>query len=336
MDLSVFFVVCSLKFLCLFVVVNVLLTGAGLFAIRYYLTHSKRRCESDADMTGRVVIVTGSNTGIGKETARALAARNARVILACRSVERGQEALQDIIKTTGNSNIAVKECNLASLRSVRNFAYDFINSETRLDVLICNAGTGTPFGRYLTEDGFEMQFQSNHLGHFLLVQLLLEMLRSSAPARIVITSSLAHRFGNIDFANIARADKYESHPFLTYCDTKLANVLFMKELSRLLIDSGITANALHPGTIYTNGIRHNKIWYVKWLLLVLSYLYNKNEEEGAQTIIYLAVSDEVAQVTGKYYADCQPTNYSPLADDPTLARSLWDLSEELVKVTKAK
>lgn len=238
------FVFFNLQFLFLFVVVNIVLTGAGLFAIRYYLSFGKRRCESDADMTGRVVIVTGSNTGIGKETARSLAARNARVILACRSIERGQQALQDIIKTTGNSNIVVKECNLASLRSVRNFAYDFINSENRLDVLICNAGTGTPFGRYLTEDGIEMQFQTNHLGHFLLVQLLLDMMRSSAPARIVITSSLAHRFGNIDLANIARADKYENHPFLTYCDTKLANVLFMKELSRLLIDTGITANAL--------------------------------------------------------------------------------------------
>ena len=244
MDLSVFFIFVNLKILCMFLIVNTLLTCATLFGIRYYLSICKQRCDSDADLTGRVVIVTGSNTGIGKETARALAARNARVILACRSIERGQQALQDIIKTTGNSNIVVKECNLASLRSVRNFAYDFINSETRLDVLICNAGTGTPFGRYLTEDGIEMQFQSNHLGHFLLVQLLLDMMRNSAPARIVITSSLAHRFGNIDLTNIARADKYENHPFLTYCDTKLANVLFMKELSRILIDTGITVNAL--------------------------------------------------------------------------------------------
>ena len=92
----------------------------------------------------------------------------------------------------------------------------------------------------------------------------------------------------------------------------------------------------HPGTIYTNGIRHNKIWYVKWFLLALSFLYNKTEEEGAQTIIYLAVSEEVAEVTGKYFADCQPTNYNPLADDTTIAKSLWELSEELVKVTKVK
>lgn len=152
----------------------------------------------------------------------------------------------------------------------------------------------------------------------------------------MVTSSLAHRFGNVDVDNVARADKYVNHPFLTYSDTKLANVLFMKELDRRLRDSGVTVNALHPGTIYTNGIKYNKIWYVKWFLLILCFLYNKTEEDGAQTIIYLAVSEDVDKVSGQYFTDCRPANYSPLADDAGLARRLWELSEELCRPNQQK
>lgn len=289
-------------------------------------------CTSEKDMSGKVVIVTGSNTGIGMEAARELARRNAKVILACRCMKKGRVAAAEIISSTGNSKILVKSCDLSSLKSVRNFADDILNSESRLDVLICNAGGGSPPGRHLTEDGFEVQFQTNHLGHFLLVNLLLDLLKSTGSlgkcSRIVITSSLAHRFGSIDLLNMPKFDKYVPHPFLNYCDTKLANLLFMKELDRRLEGSSVTVNALHPGTVYTNGIRSVQIWYVKFFLLFLCYLYgHRTEEDGAQTILHLALDESLEGISGHYFADCQPTNYSPVADDITLSQKLWFMSE---------
>lgn len=304
-----------------------------ILSFRTYLRITCGLCTSDRDMSGKVVIITGANTGIGMEAARELARRNAKVILACRNLSMGQIAATDITSSTGNSNILVKSCDLSSLKSVRNFADDILNSESRLDVLICNAGGGSPPGRRLTEDGFEVQFQTNHLGHFLLVNLLMDLLKSSGTigrsSRIVITSSLAHRFGNIDLENMVKFERYIPHPFLTYCDTKLANLLFMKELDRRLEGSSVTVNALHPGTVYTNGIRSVQIWYIKYFLLFLCFLYgHRTEEDGAQTILHLALEESLEGTSGLYFADCSPTNYSPLADDVTLSQQLWNLSEK--------
>ena len=308
---------------------------AAIMLIRTYLSVTCGRCTSQKNMAGKLVVITGSNTGIGKECARELAKRGARVVLACRDIEKGRSAAQDIINSTRNQHVVVKHCDLSSLKSVRNFADDLLNSEEKLDVLICNAGGGAASGHHLTEDGFESQFQTNHLGHFLLVNLLLDLLKKSPSGRVVVTSSLAHRFGRIDLDNIAFAQKYSGHPFLTYCDTKLANVLFTKELSRRLKETtSVTVNCLHPGTVYTNSIRYNEIWYVKLFLLFMCFLYGqRSEEEGAQTIIHLSVSDDVEGVSGQYFADCHPSNYSPLADDISLASKLWTLSASLCGIS---
>ncbi len=297
--------------------------------LRVYFRLTCGICKSNKDLTGKVVIVTGGNTGIGKELVRDLAKRNAKIILACRSVERGKEAVNDIIESTGNNNIDVKKCDISSLQSVRNFCEDILDSEEKLDILVCFAGSGAPFGRHLTEDGFELQFATNHLGHFLLVNLLLDLLKSTPHSRIVITSSSAHLFGTLDLSNMVRFEKYINHPFLTYSDTKLANVMFMKELSDRLGDSGVCVNALHPGTIYTNGIKYNKIWYIKAFLTFICFLYNKTLEEGAQTLIYLAVSEEVEGVSGYYFSDCKKAKYNPLVDNQELRKELWDLSAKL-------
>ena len=286
-------------------------------------------CKSRRDLTGKVVLITGGNTGIGKELVRDLAKRNAKIILACRTVERGQEAMADIIETTGNHNIYVRKCDISSLQSVRMFCEEVLDSEERLDVLVCFAGSGAPFGRHLTEDGIELQFATNHLGHFLMVNLLLDLVKSTANSRIVITSSSGHLFGSLDLTNMVSFDKFVNHPFFTYCDTKLANVMFMKDLSERLSETGVTVNALHPGTVYTNGIRHNTIWYIKAFLTFLCFLYNKSLEEGAQTLIYLCVSEEVDGVSGQYFTDCRRAKYNPLADDIELRKELWKVSAKL-------
>ena len=329
----------DLHFASFIIFMTIILT---ITTIRMYLSKTCGKCTSQKNMAGKLVVITGSNTGIGKETARDLAKRGARVILACRNLDKAKIAVDDIIKTTANVNVVAKHCDLASFKSVRNFADDLIHSEECLDVLICNAGGGAAAsGGNLTEDGFECQFQTNHLGHFLLVNLLLDLIKKSPSGRIVVTSSLAHRFGRIDLENIAFAQNYSGHPFLTYCDTKLANVLFTKELARRLKQddtaSNITVNCLHPGTVYTNSIRYNEIWYIKVFLLFMCFLYGQRTEvEGAQTIIHLSVSDDVEGVSGQYFSDCRPSNYNPLADDEELARKLWSLSLSLCCLPETK
>lgn len=212
---------------------------------------------------------------------------------------------------------------------MKNFCTDILQCEERIDILICFAGSGAPFGRHLTEDGIELQFATNHLGHFLMVNMLIDLLKSSAPSRVVITSSLAHRFGSMDLENMVTLNKYIPHPYMTYCHTKLANVMFMKELSERLKGCGVTVNSLHPGTVYTNGIQYNTIWYLKFLLTLLCYLYNKSLEEGAQTIIHLAVCEEVEEESGYFFADCKKDSYNPLVDDVMLRKKLWNVSEKL-------
>ncbi|RWS12751.1 retinol dehydrogenase 12-like protein [Dinothrombium tinctorium] len=300
-----------------------------IFAIRKYLKSRIGKYESDCDLKGKVVVITGANTGIGEAVAKDFAKREAKVIIACRSLERGKAAADKITEITGNKNVLAKECDLASLKSVRNFVDDFLNSEERLDILICNAGIGGVFGRNLTEDGIEIQFQTNHLGHFLMVNLLLDILKKSSPARIIITSSSANRFGKLDIGNIVRFDKYISHPFFAYCDTKLANLLFMKELAARLQGTGVVVNAMHPGAVNTNMIKHNAVWYFKLILKFLCFMQCRSIEDGAQTIVFLGASREAEHVSGKYFFDCKPCNYNPSADDSILAKKLWNVSEEL-------
>lgn len=313
----------------LILVITLFLIIFSVLTARFYLRITCGICKSQRDLTGKVVLITGGNTGIGKELVRDLAKRNAKIILACRSTERGKEAVNDIMESTANNNIYVKKCDISSLQSVRMFCEEILDSEERLDVLVCFAGSGAPFGRHLTEDGIELQFATNHLGHFLMVNLLLDLIKSTPNSRIVITSSSGHLLGRLDLSNMVRFDKYINHPFLTYCDTKLANVMFMKELNERLINTGVTVNALHPGTIYTNGIRYNKIWYIKALLVFISFLYNKSLEEGAQTLIYLSASEEVDGISGHYFSDCKKAKYNPLVDDSNLRNELWKTSAQL-------
>ncbi|KAL6030862.1 hypothetical protein STEG23_015679, partial [Scotinomys teguina] len=211
-------------------------------------------CPSKATIPGKTVIVTGANTGIGKQTALELAKRGGNIILACRDMEKCEAAAKDIRGETLNPRVRAQHLDLASLKSIREFAKKIIKEEERVDILVNNAAV-MRCPHWTTEDGFEMQFGVNHLGHFLLTNLLLEKLKASAPSRIISLSSLAHVAGHIDFDDLNwKTKEYDTKA--AYCQSKLAVVLFTKELSRRLQGTGVTVNALHPGVARTELGRH--------------------------------------------------------------------------------
>ena len=302
---------------------------AVLYAGKRYLQGPK--CNSKRGLDGKTVVITGGNTGIGKETAVDLARRGARVIIGCRNLLKGKEALNEIKERSGNSNVFLEELDLASLKSVRTFADKILNRESRLDVLINNAGVMMcPYQK--TEDGFEMQFGTNHLGHFLLTMLLLDRLKRSQPSRIINVSSSAHRMGSdkINFADINFEKSYDR--WAAYYNSKLANVLFTRELSKRLEGTHVTVNALHPGVVTTELQRHmflsSSLFYpIRW------YMF-KTAEQGAQTSIYCAVSEEMEGVSGKYLRDCAIVKESKGAQDDEAAKKLWDLSMNMVGLEK--
>ena len=205
-------------------------------------------CRSQARLDGKTVIITGANTGIGLETAMDLAKRNARVILACRSVERGEKAAVEVRKRSGNDNVVFRQLDLASRDSVRKFVDKILEEEPRIDILINNAGV-LCLSRTLTQDGFEMQFGVNHLGHFLLTNLLLDRIKEAPSARIVNVSSITHFIGNIDFDNLNCERSFSR--LGAYGTSKLANILFTRSLAKRLKRTNVTVNSLHPGTITT-------------------------------------------------------------------------------------
>ena len=218
-------------------------------------------CRSQARLDGKTVIITGANTGIGLETAVDLAKRNGRVILACRSVERGEKAAVEVRKRSGNDNVVFRQLDLASLDSVRKFSDKILEEEPRIDILINNAGVMAFPERTLTQDGFEMQFAVNHLGHFLLTNLLLDRIKEAPSARIVILSSSAHQRGKIDFDNLNSERSYS--PMTVYGTSKLANILFSRSLMKRLEGTRVTANALHPGVIMTELSKHINPFHVR-------------------------------------------------------------------------
>ena len=228
------------------------LSVASLYLIKRWAAGGV--CRSKARLDGKTVVITGGNTGIGLETAVDLAKRNARVILGCRSVERGERAAVEVRKRSGNDNVVFVQLDLASLDSVRKFAAKILEEEPRVDILINNAGImGLP-ERTLTQDGFEMQFGVNHLGHFLLTNLLLDRMKEAPSARIVNVSSKAHYWGTIDFDNLDSERSYS--PWRAYGTSKLANILFTRSLAKRLQGTNVTTNSLHPGTVFTELGRH--------------------------------------------------------------------------------
>ncbi|XP_060919247.1 retinol dehydrogenase 14-like [Labrus mixtus] len=284
-------------------------------------------------MNGKTVIVTGANSGIGKATAAGILKLQGRVIMACRDRSRAEEAAREIRQETGaeSAQLVVKQLDLASLASVHTFCQDIIKEEPRLDVLINNAGVyQCPYTK--TDDGFEMQFGVNHLGHFLLTHLLLDLLKRSAPSRVVVVSSKLYKQGHINFEDLSSEQSYDKAS--AYSRSKLANLLFTCELARRLEGSGVAVNALTPGIVRTNLGRHVQVPVLaKPLFNLLSWGLFKSPEEGAQTSVYLACSPDVDGVQGKCYADCKPQILLDKATDEEVASKLWDISEVMVGIT---
>ncbi|KAJ2949967.1 hypothetical protein O0L34_g11292 [Tuta absoluta] len=277
-------------------------------------------------MKGKVIIVTGANAGLGFHTAKDLAARGGRVILACRNIQRGTTARDDIIAATGNREVVFKQLNLSSLNSVREFAEDVKKTEPRLDVLVNNAGV-YGLGDRLTEDKIVEAMQINHFAPFLLTILLLPMLKES-KGRIVNLSSICHYRGEVKIDKINKVNAY-SEP-LTYSNGKLCSIIFTKELARRLGDSKVTVNAVHPGVILTNIVANNSNSVTRAMFSIWCWLCCRTADEGAQTIIYLSVANEVKNTTGKYFVDCKERFVLWTANDKNLGKQLWEFSEHLV------
>ncbi len=274
-----------------------------------------------ADLAGRTFIVTGANSGIGRVTAATLAERGAQVFLACRSVGKGEAVAAPL--RAGGAKAEVLHLDLADLASVRGAAATFLARDLPLHGLINNAGlAGT---RALTRDGFELTFGVNHLGHFLLTRLLEARLRASAPARVVNVASGAHRSAKgIDFT-VLREPARSPGALREYGVSKLANVLFTRELARRWAGSGVTAYALHPGVVAT-GIWRRLPGPLRWLIT----RFMISPEEGAGTTIFCATAPELAGVSGRYYDRQGESTPSAVAQDDALAARLWDESEKLV------
>ncbi len=294
-----------------------------------------------SSMEGRICLVTGSTSGIGRATAFELARMGATVVMVARNPGRGEKSTEEVRAASGNPCVALLLADLGSLGQVRQLAREFKARYQQLHVLVHNAGTIFP-ARKTTGDGFETTFAVNHLAPFLLTSLLLEHLKASSPARIVIVASASHKFGSIDFTRLTGAK--EGHGLLdgwrAYNQSKLANVLFTYELARRLEGTGITANCLHPGMVATHAGSDSQgiVWrlinrYRPFLvrsLLGMPHTFLLTPEKGAETTLFLASSPEVEGITGKYFVRKAEARSSRDSYDPVLAERLWRLDEELV------
>ncbi|XP_011382210.1 retinol dehydrogenase 12 [Pteropus vampyrus] len=283
-------------------------------------------CRTNVQLPGKVVVITGSNTGIGKETARELARRGARVYIACRDTRKGESAASEIRADTKNSQVLVRKLDLSDTKSIRAFAEGFLAEEKQLHILINNAGMMTcPYSK--TADGFEAHIGVNHLGHFLLTHLLLERMKESAPARVVNVSSVLHHFGKIHFHDLQAEKNY--NPYFAYCHSKLANVLFTRELAKRLQGTGVTTYAVHPGVVHTELTRNSFLISTLWWLFSP---FIKSAWEGAQTTLYCTLAEGLEPLSGNYFRDCKRAWMSPKAQNNKTAERLWNVSCELLGI----
>ena len=275
-------------------------------------------------MNGRVCLVTGATHGVGLATARALAALGASVVMHGRDLDRARELAQAISRDTGNSAVRAVQADFAHLAQVRRLAQELDATLPRLDVLINNAGMLSG-ARAVSADGYDLTFAVNHLAPFLLTNLLLAKLKSSAPARVIVVASEAHRRARLDFADLMNRSVSGLMP--AYARSKLANVLFARALAARLAGSGVTVNALHPGVVYSNLFHRNRA--LRMLLGTLGRPFMRSPEEGARTSVYLATAPELSGQSGGCYRDCRAIAPSARAQSDVDASRLWQESAQL-------
>ncbi len=291
------------------------------------------------NMNGKVVVITGATSGIGQVASEKLAGMGARVVQVARDRERGEAALKRLQKCAPGAAHTIHYAELSRLNEMKRVASEIASAEPRIDVLINNAG-GMFGTRQVTEDGLELTFALNHMAYFVLTHGLRERLVASAPARVVNTASDAHEAGTLDFDDLQSAKayrwnlwewaRYGGPGFIVYGRSKLCNILFTREVARRLAGTGVTANCLHPGFVatrfgdQTGGLIAFSIGIAKHFAL--------SPEEGAETLVYLASSAEVANVTGEYFHKCRPIAGSEQAQDDDAARRLWQESARLARL----
>ena len=278
------------------------------------------------NMQNKLCIVTGANSGIGKATATELANQGAYVVMICRDEKRGLNAKEGIIEQTGNTGVELMLADFSYQYEIREVAEQIGNKFEQVDVLVNNAGT-IFHSREETLEGIEKTFAVNHLGPFLLTNLLLPHLKNAPHARIVNVASEAHRVG-VPVFNLNNLQLQEDFGGLkAYGLSKLCNIMFTYELAKKLEGSNVKTNALHPGVVSTN-LASEASWWMK-LLYMIGRPFMRSSKKGARTSIYLATSDEVSQITGKYFKNQRQTKPASIAYDDELTAGLWKISEEL-------
>ena len=280
------------------------------------------------DMRGKVVVITGATSGIGAVAAEQLVATGARIVLVARDRARAETELARLREKGPGEQHSVHYADLSRLDEMKRLGREIAAAEARIDVLVNNAGALFSY-RTVTSDGLEMTFATNHMSYFVLTEMLRERLLASAPARVINTSSDAHRRAQLDFSDLQSARNYAG--FKVYGRSKLCNILHARELARMLKGTGVTANSLHPGFVATRfGDQSGGSFS---LMVRMAKNFAISPEKGAETIVYLASSDDVAGVTGEYFYKCRVTTPTREAQDDQAARQLWRESERLAKLT---
>ena len=272
-------------------------------------------------LVGKTILITGATDGIGKQAALMLARMGARILLHGRNPEKAELVRQEIIQESNNPLVETVIADLQSLKQVRHLANEVKKRTDHLDVLINNAGVYMN-KRRLSEDGYEVTFAVNHLAPFCLTNLLLDLLKKSAPSRVVTVSSVGHKFVYLNMADLQ--GKFFFWDWVAYCRSKLLNILFTFELSERLKGSGVVANAVHPGVISSNLLKSARLGS------------SMSVEDGAAPIVFLASSPELADVTGKYFNRMKVGPSSPIAKQQKLRKKVWEISSILCGLNKAK
>ncbi|XP_066261128.1 retinol dehydrogenase 11-like [Euwallacea similis] len=301
-------------------------------AIKVFIKLRTGWCKSNVCLVGKTVIVTGANSGIGYEAAEDFAKRGARVILACRNEGKGKDAEERIKKATNNNNIIYKHLDLASLKSVRQFAEDINKTEKRLDILLNNAGSGFQ-DPAKSEDGFQLNMAGNYFGHFLLTNLLLDLLKQTENSRIVnVSSEAAKMVGSIDVNKVNAFPENERFAsWEIYGKSKACNILFTIHLAEKLKGTTVTTYSLHPGVVNTNIFKTMSKWTRFIFIAIFKWVW-KSSLEGAQTSIYCSVAKNIENLSGEHFENCHVVDRYNNLRDPDLPKKLWEVSTNFVNL----